>query len=936
MLSASQEQLAVVNDREGMEFYYAVRIYWPDGVKSYSQYKTEFTEPLLLEIADFRSSGRVDGFGEVNVTEVKLNDPYGVFRYRFDNYNFHSITAEIFLLCYQRPEFVFKLSSGRIRQPIVWYEGTRVLVFSIVTSTSEESITYVPSMDDVDQSSNGAFSQVYFDYEPAFKDNVVNTFISSSFFRSTERLNTNKWPDVYGQCARVPVKPLAINPECEVVKEVWDVTGGWAARYAAILANHKAREFNSINAFEIAADPPTQTAKPLVNIPAATGVLQIPVNRPDLFDQFEDIIVSLKKDDQIILALGSFTTLDESAERVGKEFVNGYFSVTVGPSANAFTVTPGSQEPTEGEPSLDNLPTTWPCNLNIPLYEDIRVFQDTADDIFETLPTDWPAAMTKEEKKNLIARSIKQRVLENTPDFLNPDPSRESAIAVGTDQYANEAYNKIHLVGYNRSKVPWPNNDYPWIENCWIEVEVPIEDIVTPLDPTLRVSADNKLAQITRWDQSKKVGYTYLPVIKQFGLECLIYNPNQFKFNVVKAVYRNDLWKRAWGDADRNKFTVFAADLLAAETWAKAGVIETGSKISLFYWQPAHTFIIDTKKNTNVLALKYQTEEGLLCFPEDSYQVVNVEQGSLWTGYHPEATAIVLSYSGMLRYQNAGGKGADTLYADTENIYNTDEAIIRSIVSRVNKKPTSWNIQPMIFGSTYKNVRANDLINSGDLSAKQLVANIAFQNGKIVRGNGTFFELVDMVNGAPSAFEFNESNIVAQTIALAVAGEPSTKFSIDFGGNYVRQIKKHNYYYGEKEISWRFNVYNNPKLADDVLNMWTEYYSNIWRVISFRATFAAVQVQVFDIVEFKFTEGLSYQPVYEEVTGPIDTPVIFEPTDDPEVFTTKPAPMPLYNTQGLITNIDYNVSDGTILFKAWLPILAGQTSSAPLIWRSGG
>jgi hypothetical protein len=257
------------------------------------------------------------------------------------------------------------------------------------------------------------------------------------------------------------------------------------------------------------------------------------------------------------------------------------------------------------------------------------------------------------------------------------------------------------------------------------------------------------------------------------------------------------------------------------------------------------------------------------------------------------------------------------LVVDLSNKFNTDELIVKSIVQQVNAKPTSWNIQPLAYKPDYFRGRPNSLYIQSQESAKQTISRIAFQNGKLIQGNGNYFEMVDMIYGKGAVYTFDENNILAQTVELAVAGEPATVFNIDFRG-HKQLVKKHNYYYGEKAIGWAFDAYD----------------CNIWRIIRFKATFEALAVQTHDIVQFNFTQGLHYQPVYEQVTGPIDTPVIYIPTDTEGVFITEPAPMPLYNCKGLVTNSKFNVEEGTIEFQVWLPIIAGETSQNPSLWKT--
>ncbi len=943
-LTPTDQQLLAA--RHGQEFWYCLEIEWPDGLEVYSNRKEDGVLPLLLSITDFNNVSRVDGFGSTAAIDIELNDAYGNFKYRFDTLDLTNVRATVVL---RSDTLYIRMFTGRIEHPITWTESTRTLKFTVAPAFNDGLVGYTPNMQDIEASSAYGFDfqslVTYMDFGFSYDDTF---FISSEFFRTKERLNGESWPTVFGYCRNVPIAPIAKSPACHTTREVWDITGGWAARSKAIQINKDAQEYNNQNTIEILNDE--IDPKPYVVVPRADGIITMQTDRSDLFEQFETLLVSVEFNDQLIVCRGRFYTTIQPQHLDATPFApKGYFVVTVGPEADELPLLdivnpdydPGDPTSPPTIPDPSHPPTGWPIDMpdnldtytdfNIPVYENIRVFQQLESDDYEVASQDWPIPMTMEQKQEILYRSLAAKTLEKLPSYLATDVWGSEQLTEILDGsplgYPEDQLTRFHVVGLlddagvTAKSIPdyFAVEDYPWLAQSWIEAEVILGTRKPSLDPSLDTST---IADLVEWNDDGEIGYILLPVIKQRGFECTVYNPDQFTFRRIRTVYKNNVIQKK-----RQELATISADkLLSRDPESRQGVIPSGAIIRFFDWLPEQQFVIDTKMGTDICAIKYLNEEGddYIALPSGSYGVTDAESGTLWAGWHPTCTVVTLSYNGMMRHRFDCQRNNGKLVCDSVNVYQTDEEIAQVATQIVNGLPDSNLFEPIVFETDLAQARPNSCILTEPVGIKTFLSQVAFQNGKIVAGVGNEVRYVNIMKPPRPVMIIDENKIVEKSVMLDFTTDVATVFDLQFrssdmNDDIYQTIQRMNLAkYGEQKIQWLFYVYDDINMSIDVVNFWMYYFSNYWRRMSLTVTFECAGIEVADIVRMQFKQPLTFSTPYSQVSGEVSGSV---------------TQSQLYNSLGLVESMKFDVNKGTIDIVVWTPIMCGNTVPDVNLWR---
>jgi hypothetical protein len=959
MYILSDDQKAVLADREAQELYYVLAVEWPDGegVKYYSRCYEPGVEPFMVEHGNANFERNINGFGSTGTFNVSLIDAYGVMKNKFDNWNINHVRCIVYMRSFKHKGFMLPLIYGRIKNGITWVDESRVLTFQVVTDVNTEPIRYTPNMGDIITSDSQGFASGVFRVYDTYPFEYPPAYVSSEFFRVNAVLNTTPWPDIYNYAVHVKATPLAHSPVAKVVKEVWDLTGGHAARKAAIAYNNQVEFYNK---YERTID--NKGRKQYIDIPAASGYITIPVDNAQQFASFENMPIEIKIGDEYIIAIGSFSTEPDPDLGI-QDPGTGYCFIKVAdprilvgsgePDFDPDSVMGPPHNPSyyaNQGPNEDNDHAYNSGHFNIPLYSNLRVFQTAYSDefIFPDQEGNWPPAMNESQKRAIIKKSFIAAALANKPSFLLQ--RNEQTIADEEDIAEEELFNSTggglskmnilylagNMIGENDTQFyEFDPDDYPWVEHCILEVEVKVNKQEDSLDPTLQRSTRlldaishntvDPLLTITGddpefWDETKLLGVTYIPVLKQRGFACLVYNPYNHRISKILNVFKNTFMYK-----NTEKLTVKAKSILNEYAWANKGVIPAGAEIRMFNWAPENTYVVDSKIGTNVVDIRYDGEFNKIAMPSKTYSVSDVKSGELWSGYHPQCTAVYLGWSAMIRQRYAAKNGE--LYFDLENKYKTDEDIMVAAINNINLRRSSTYYIKQLFERNNVLANVNVHNNETDNGLENFLSELAFRNGKIIRTQGDVISLVNFIHGPYDYTQLpviNEKLVVDRSIVMGLTTDVRTSFDITFKGPdclapvYTRRLKENVEYYGDSNISWLMNNFDDVTASEEVSRFWMIYYSNIWRTMSLEVTMDLFPVDVSDYVLLDFKQQFKFSKPYTQITGS-------EVSGAQEIVE-------MYNCPAVVTGKSLDIERGTIKLQLWLPIIAGDTNKSGWIW----
>ncbi len=1038
MRNLTTEQQVALSARHGQEFYYVVQVNWPDGMVIYSRKAEDGCQPFLLEVNDYYSTGRIDGFGSAGQISVTLADPHGILKYRFDNYNLLDVPCHVAIRSTSEKHNCFlPIFSGLLSAPMEWAEGQRTFVFNIVSNPSNQNLCYTPDIKDIDVSETFGYVPIletgrvdYFNIGwRNYVDMIGSAYISSEKFRTDSVINKETWPLSFNYVQNVAVQPIAKSPEAKVTRAIPDTTGGWAARREAIEHNKAAAKANSIALADVLADysaeiaalqatadslaevseaalqaviaaqavvdglgddpgasgaaaqaaledavlqaaiaeeaaqaaqaaadaaeaagptiDPDRDRAQYVAVPAASGKIIIPIANSEGFTPFVDTVVEIKDSDDLILAVGQFIPEVSSDDfDYDPNALTGYFIIHTSSSAIAW---PLAQIPNpnydpqlpEGEgnpatiPDTDNLPPLSNAleplpdfiNFNLPLYKNLKVYQRKEVDGYDPNPIKDNAVTQEEKRLNLIeSYQIKSKTRyvdqireygETKEEFEEDDVKSLEDLVVG---FGQDGLTQFHILGYydGSTFVPVDFRDFPWLGNSTIEVEVDLEAAKPSLDPDLDVSGFD---DIGGFPTNQVSAFATMNVTEQLGYTCYVENPLNWRFLRVRSVFKNNKWVRK-----QEQLVSLQAKPFATQTAQYRQMeISSGASIRLFNWQPEKQYVVDCKPGTTVKAVKYISNNGKVLenLSSFAYQVENMGEGTIWAGYHPACTMIYLSFNALMRLKD--GRDMTELYVDLDSPYRTDEEIMAKatdMLAEAQRVPFTRQINFYPNGSV---PRECTVILEQEIGIREFLTHLAFQNGKIIRGEGNVVRSRSLMRPGPSEFTIKSHMIIERSLVMGLTQELQTVFDITYNSTdrsnqpYKTTRKSNCDVYGEKKIQWEFDCYPTFLAAEDVLAFWANYFSNYWRTLKIKTTLECAHLQVYDTVGLDFTDiNLNFSEHYEEVTG---------------LQLTLPNVHPSFsNTLGVVTSMKYNIEDGTILMELWLPIYAGDTQMQPVYW----
>lgn len=999
MKPLSENQLLALQERHGQEFYYMVQVNWPGQTEIYARRSEDGlpfpVKPYLIELSDYYTQGRLDGFGSSESIQVVLADPFGQFKALMDFNDLVDISAQVAIRAKgSKYSDYIVVATGFVSLPITWEEGTRLFKFTISNAPANNRLCYTPTITDIDVSMETGYVPVVeaFDFgNKVYTQYYGNAYLSSDKFKLEQCLNTETWPLSFNYCRNVKAVPLAKSPEAVVTREVPDTTGGWAARTLAHQHNLGAQRYNYINQERFIENPNAIRAK-YVDIPEATGKVIIPVSGAENFEAFTDLLLQVDSGNDKILLIGRFIPMvPEGEEDYDPGALSGYLEINLTEPAPARllpripnpafdpTIPESEQNPSE-IPDIDELPLDWDqteqepakANFNLPLYYGLKVFQraepTTLDPYAETEEMD--AAEKRQEIMHDFKLSSRMHYTDKAREFVTSElgPNAEGYEPMPDEDYndlislkdtwqgfGQDGYSEFYIRGTYALNAP--NNvtpidplDAPWLQGCIIEVELTLNPQVQIVDPTvLPDTFDYKAKQFAEYNSALQQygqqitwrefiantatkAYMYLEVVEQRGLWCRVYNPLNFRFTSILNVYRTPSMYRP-----KESLTT-----LLPTTWDQAPSprrqigIQAGSKITLFNWAPTKQYVVDCKRECEVLGIKYRDETtgNLANLPNRLWRYDPVEPGTLWPGYHPACTVVTVSFNGMIRLQSSA-TGAE-LYVDVDSPYRTDEDIMAKAVKLTHPDtPRTFGIK-FVEISTSKSLqfmrnslpRPNSVVLTQETGIKDFLANLAFQNGKLIqsRGNLVFTRnFMKPISPGTTIPKITPNNIIERTIVMGVTNEVKTLFNIVFHQQDslkepVDTTRKNNMdYYGEFGIDWDISAYSDFTGAFDVLNFWIAYFSNYWRTMSLKTTMELVNLEPYDIVHLDFSGfNLHFQTPYIEVLGS-------------EAVAANPYPS-FANTLAVVTSLKVNIEEGTVNLELWLPIIAGQSVAQPLEW----
>jgi len=136
----------------------------------------------VLSFSAISSSSKIDGFGNLESTEVTLHDFFGFFKELLEEVNLYDIQVELFLVVKQPPlrSEVTRIIYGRFSDPIVWDEGARSVTLGVI--------------------SNVIFGD--FGHQP---DYYLHEYLNRN-------LTGNPWPHIFGKLQTYRFEPVCNNP----------------------------------------------------------------------------------------------------------------------------------------------------------------------------------------------------------------------------------------------------------------------------------------------------------------------------------------------------------------------------------------------------------------------------------------------------------------------------------------------------------------------------------------------------------------------------------------------------------------------------------------------------------------------------------------------------------------------------------------------------
>jgi len=1004
----NEEFLKAFGTRHGQEFYYLLEVQWPTGTERYSR-TPEDTDclPLLLEINDYYVRGRADGFGEAATLTVRLADPFGHLKTIFLNYDPTDVPANVAIRVTNRDRTEIKtvpIMQGYIKGPFKWEEGTRTFTFTVAYNPVDNTLGYTPSVDDIAQTDEFQFVYGSSWYTPDHLPQIESPYITDQRARNEEILNTDPWPLSFNYCKNITVTPVGKAPKTKVVREVIDTTGGWAFRRWAHDMNNAAKAYNFMEAYNILTGK--AEAMPYVDVPAATGKIIIPVEATGALVEGEPQLYELIMGDDLYVFVGTlWRTPEQDFDPTTK---SGYIQIDLTEAAPEHLLPripnpdynpniPVSPENPTLIPDIYEYPVGWDqyeqippiANFNLPIYQYLHCIQRVEGSTNDPYDPDAYAGFDRADILYQAVSSFKSASRMAYTDLINEYSSLDvgpngrprdevkfnemysdlAPMNLLTPGFQQDGLSGFFLTGYFEFNQPQhPNQpaprptllnqfDYPWIEGCWIEVEIDLEDYAEPLDPSL---TDTQLAQrnlSSQQEQAKEysayvtaaraygigtVGgalppiplpatkaYISLRVVSQDGMYCVVENPLNWKFHKIINVFKNPGTIRAKDSPN----TMFPSPYQGASPYMRHTIIKSGSEISLFNWNPAKQFVVDAKTGTKVIALKFDTGFGPRAILPGTFTTQDMYPGSIWPGYHPACTMVYLGYNAYIRLRGLT-KEDPTLLVDLDSPYRTDEQIALKAVELSNDvAEVPLGLQTVILDTRRSMMyipgsipRPATTIVSEPLSIREFITKLLFQNGKVVTGNANLVSSKSMMKPIDGSGIRNirPETIIEKSINLGMTEAVSTVFDVTFTGNdrikepLVFSRKYNSQRYGESETSIELSTYVDIADAYDVLAFWIRFYGNYWKTTSLKVTMEHADIKIHDIVYLDLSAiELHYQEPYEELFPT-------QPTAPAEPF------LPSY--LGLVRSVAFNIAEGTIDLEVWHPVVAGSRNQDPLYW----
>ena len=175
-----------------------LRVDWGSDVKIYSTQEVDSelgtVYPFVKEFSNFDALTRIDGFGATNSLTVSFFDQSGHFKEYFDTVNIYDVNCRVYLSVFGSTEAAL-LFEGKFGTPVTYDPDTHVLSTTIESEDRNQQLCYTPSIDDVDDADTN-----YLRFEQLFTSQV--------------------WPDVFGNVAKMELKPLVTDLEFEVAEDL--------------------------------------------------------------------------------------------------------------------------------------------------------------------------------------------------------------------------------------------------------------------------------------------------------------------------------------------------------------------------------------------------------------------------------------------------------------------------------------------------------------------------------------------------------------------------------------------------------------------------------------------------------------------------------------------------------------------------------------------